>query len=628
LCQNSSDELLDSAGVSDERLPVGRSTNMAGRVFGGYRLVTPMRSGGMGTVYYAEHTLIGRRAAIKILHPEVSRDPQVLARFLIEARAANDIRHPNVVEITDIGESGDVHFIVMSFLDGETIGERLERNKILDEDVVVRIIRQVASALAAAHDHGIVHRDLKPENIFLLNHPDYPDYVKVLDFGIAKLIGPHGPDSLRNTMAGTVLGTPAYMSPEQCRPESELDHRSDIYSLGIVMYEMLTGMVPFRFEAPPDVMLAHMRDKPVPPIALNPKLSKHMNAAILRALEKEPAQRFASMRELREAIESAGRALPPNAKGSPEGESFAKREQREATFLVKRLTDIILKRLESDNLLVPAMPAIAAQCMGALDDAKQSFQNVGKMISKDPVLASRVLRLANSAAFPSKSAATTLEQCIARMGTNGLKLALCHYSMYQAFSSKDERIQAAFQGIWEHSLAVALIAKEIAGQLDGPGDAAPDTVYLAGLLHDVGKPVVAALLLEAEKLMSVHKASVPWISHAVWRQVVDRSHRNVGVALARRWNLPPAIGNAIEKCGAYARDDPHAPSNIVCLANAFAKVHGLYAGDFDADQVNALLVEGKNLLDMPDEALALLCAGLYGRVGSLFDMKPAARSAS
>jgi serine/threonine protein kinase len=298
-------------GVSDETLPAERSAKMTGRVFGGYRLVTPLRSGGMGTVYYAEHTLIGRRAAVKILHPEVSRNPQVLARFLIEARAANDIRHPNVVEITDIGQSDDVHFIVMSFLDGETVGERLERNKILDEDVAVRIVRQVASALAAAHDHGIVHRDLKPENIFLLNHPDYPDYVKVLDFGIAKLIGPQGPNAVRNTMAGTVLGTPAYMSPEQCRPDSELDHRSDIYSLGIVLYEMLTGMVPFRFEAPPDVMLAHMRDKPVPPIDLNPKLSKHMNAAILRALEKDPAQRFGSMRELRNAIENAARPPAP-----------------------------------------------------------------------------------------------------------------------------------------------------------------------------------------------------------------------------------------------------------------------------------------------------------------------------
>jgi HD-like signal output (HDOD) protein len=146
-------------------------------------------------------------------------------------------------------------------------------------------------------------------------------------------------------------------------------------------------------------------------------------------------------------------------------------------------------------------------------------------------------------------------------------------------------------------------------------------VDLAGLLHDVGKPVVAALLLETEKLMSVHKSPVPWINHAVWRQVVDRSHRNVGVAVAHRWNLPSAIGNAIEKCDSYDLAVPYAPSNIVCLANAFAKVHGIYAGDFDADRVNALLVEGKKLLDMPDEALALLCAGLYGRVGSLFDVK-------
>jgi len=594
---------------------------MIGKIVGGYRLVTPMRSGGMGTVYYAEHTLIGRRAAIKILHPEVSSNPQMLSRFLIEARAANDIRHPNVVEITDIGQSGDLHYIVMSFLEGETLGERLERSRILDEDAVVRIVRQVASALAAAHDHGIVHRDLKPENIFLLNHPDYPDYVKVLDFGIAKLIGAHDPHALRNTMVGTVLGTPAYMSPEQCRPESELDHRSDIYSLGIVLYEMLTGMVPFRYEAPPDVMLGHIRDRPVPPIDLNPKLSEHMNRAILRALEKEPARRFASMRELRDAIENLVRPAPRPTKGTVGEETFEKRDQREAALVVKRLTDIILRRLESDNLLVPAMPAIAVQCMQLLGDPNQTFKRVGAVIARDPLLASRVLRLANSAAFPGKTPATTLEQSISRMGIEGLRQAIVHYSMYQAFSSKDERIQAAFQGIWEHSLAVALVAKEIAGQLEDMQTADPATVYLAGLLHDVGKPVVAALLLEAEKLMAVHKSSVPWISHTVWRQVVDRSHRDIGVALARRWNLPAAIGDAIEKCVGYDAGVPHAPSNVVCLANAFAKVQGLYAGDYDADRVNGLLVQGKELLDMPDEALALLCAGLYGRVGSLFDMK-------
>jgi putative nucleotidyltransferase with HDIG domain len=610
--------------VSDDTVQLDHVSRMIGKVVGGYRLVTPLRSGGMGTVFYAEHTLIGRRAAIKILHPEVSSNPQILSRFLIEARAANDIGHPNVVEITDIGEAGDLHYIVMSFLEGETLGERLERMRPLEEEAVIRIVRQVTSALAAAHEHGIVHRDLKPENIFLLNHPDYPDYVKVLDFGIAKLLGPSDPNAVRTTMAGTVLGTPTYMSPEQCRPECELDHRSDIYSLGIVIYEMLTGRPPFRYDNAPDVMLAHMQERPVPPVELNPKLSRHVNAAILRALEKEPGRRFASMRDLRDAILNLRPAAP--AKSETGQETFEKREKREAAFVVDRLTSIILKRLESDNLLVPAMPAIAVQCMRLLDDPNQTFKNVGEVIAKDPVLASRVLRLANSAAFPGKTQATTLEQSIARMGTEGLKLAICHYSMYQAFSSKDERIQAAFRGIWEHSLAVALIAKEIAGQLDDSTTADPSTVYLAGLLHDVGKPVVAALLLEAEKLMSVHKASMPWISPSVWRQVVDKSHRNIGVALAKRWNLPAAIGKAIESCVSYDTSTPHAPANIVCLANAFAKVQGLYAGDFDNDQVNMLLSQGKDLLDMPDEALALLCAGLYGRVDTLFDGKSDGRS--
>jgi serine/threonine-protein kinase len=186
---------------------------LLGTVVGNYRLVTEIGSGGMGTVYYAEHTVIGRRAAIKVLHPEIARDAKAVSRFLTEAKAANEIRHPNVVEITDIGQQGDLHYIVMSFLEGETLGERLERQPVMDEPSTIRIARQVASALGAAHEAGIVHRDLKPENIFLMNHPEFPDYVKVLDFGIAKLVNPD-PEASGRTGLGTAVGTPKYMSPE------------------------------------------------------------------------------------------------------------------------------------------------------------------------------------------------------------------------------------------------------------------------------------------------------------------------------------------------------------------------------------------------------------------------------
>jgi len=601
-----------------DTLDIAKPPSLIGRVFGGYRLVTELSSGGMGTVYYAEHPVIGRRAAVKVLRPDVAQNPQVVARFLTEARAANDIHHPNVVDITDIGVSEGLHYIVMSFLEGETLGERLERDRVLDEPSTIRIVRQVASALGAAHERGIVHRDLKPENVFLLNHPDHPDYVKILDFGIAKLIGSQAAPAGNPTELGTVVGTPAYMSPEQCRATSELDHRSDIYSLGVMLYEMLVGQVPFRALSTTEVLMAHLQETPVPPIELNPKLSMHLNLAILRALEKDPGRRFASMRELRDAIER----VPDAIAAGPSDETFEKREQREASFVVDKLTQIILQRLEKDNLLIPSMPAIAVQCMALIEDPNQSFSDVGKLVGRDPVLASRVLRVANSAAFPGKSAVTTLEQAIARMGTEGLKLALVNYSMYQAFTSKNERIRSSFRGIWEHSLAVALIAKELAERLPGSRPIDPAGAYLAGLLHDVGKPVVGALLLEAEKMISDKQSDSPWISHNVWKRVVNGSHRRVGTALARRWKLPPEISRAIDESSAYDPAVPASFANLVCLANAFAKQEGLYAGDIDLGQVDDLVTQGKRLLGLSDQALADLRVGLYQRVGTLLELKP------
>jgi putative nucleotidyltransferase with HDIG domain len=607
-------------------------STLLGTVVGSYRLVTEIGSGGMGTVYYAEHTVIGRRAAIKVLHPEIARDAKVVSRFLTEARAANEIHHPNVVEITDLGQQGDLHYIVMSFLEGETLGERLERAEVLDEASTIRIVRQVAAALGAAHEAGIVHRDLKPENIFLMNHPEFPDYVKVLDFGIAKLLKPD-PDAAGRTGLGTAVGTPKYMSPEQCRGDENLDFRSDIYSLGVVLYEMLTGEIPFVGPAPGEIMIAHVVQAPTPPIEKNPKISPRINDVVLKALEKKPEARFASMRELRQALEEPVPGREPTdvagapAVSAPAAEAGAAEPEeesdqtREARPVANKLTEIIKSRIASDKLVIPTMPNVALECMTAVRGQK-SFKNIGAVVAKDPVLASRVLRLANSAAFPSRTPVDTLEAAISRMGTEGLATVVVQVSVHQAFTSRDDRIRAAFKGIWEHSLAVALLARDVAQALGG-GKPDPNAAYLAGLLHDIGKPVVGSLLLEAEKALT-RGNTVAWMNDTVWKKVVDESHRDVAVALAQKWKLPQDVIRAIEECRAYDNDQPRSIANVVRLANALAKRSGLYVGQVSEAHLDQIITSGRLLLKMSQPAVDGLCQNISGRVNTLLEPKPVA----
>jgi eukaryotic-like serine/threonine-protein kinase len=301
-----------------------RGDSLVGAVLGSFQITAMIGEGGMGQVFLAQHRVIGRKAAIKVLNADVAGSEEVVARFFNEARAVNDIRHPNIVEVTDLGTFGPQPYIVMEYLEGETLGDRIDRVKIFDEETAVRIVGQVASALGAAHERGLVHRDLKPANIFLRHHPDYPDFVKLLDFGIAKLLGNAQTEAAlaHRTQAGSILGTPAYMSPEQCLGDAKLDHRSDIYSLGVVLYYLVTGRLPFEADAFGRLVMLHVTEPPVPPNVVNERLSPAMTAVIMRALEKRPVKRFANMRELREALFAAlgpGRSLtpPPVALASP-----------------------------------------------------------------------------------------------------------------------------------------------------------------------------------------------------------------------------------------------------------------------------------------------------------------------
>ncbi len=280
---------------------------MIGQQFGNYRAVSLLGEGGMGAVYLAEHPAIGRRVAVKVLHKNYIRDENLLTRFLNEARAANAIRHPNIIEILDSGTIADgTPFLVMELLEGESLGTRIRRDGALPLQTAVEFCYQTASALGAAHKKGIVHRDLKPDNLFVVPDPHEPERerIKVLDFGIAKL-QQSANDSVK-TRTGTLMGTPIYMSPEQCRGTRTVDHRSDIYSLGIIFFEMLCGQPPFVSEGFGELVNMHLNVAPAAPSTQNASVPATMDAIVLKMLAKNPDERFADMGEVMTALKSSG----------------------------------------------------------------------------------------------------------------------------------------------------------------------------------------------------------------------------------------------------------------------------------------------------------------------------------
>ncbi len=286
----------------------GIGANLVGvALLGRYQVLERIGDGGMGTVYMAEHTTILKKFAVKVLSAELSLRAEHCDRFMREARSASMINHPNVVEITDFGKTPDGQpFFVMEYLQGKDLSQIVGEDGPMSWKRVRGIILQVCNALQAAHEQGIVHRDMKPGNVVLVKRGNNPDHVKVLDFGIAKVLGQE-PDAKGLTQSGMVVGTPEYMSPEQGWGQP-VDHRGDIYALGVLIFELLTGKIPFTGTTMMEVLNRHMFE--VPDVK-HPSIPDEVGAIILKAMQKDRSLRFQSMNELSAAVEAVGTGAGP-----------------------------------------------------------------------------------------------------------------------------------------------------------------------------------------------------------------------------------------------------------------------------------------------------------------------------
>lgn len=284
-----------------------------------------------------------------------------------------------------------------------------------------------------------------------------------------------------------------------------------------------------------------------------------------------------------------------------------------AQELAARLSQIVLAKIEQDKLSLPSMPEVAMRCLELVRNPNLRLRDLSNEVEKDPILTAYVLRVANSAALGGSGGAQALPQAITRLGAKQLKQIFITVSAKQLFQSRDNRITKAFKSIWRHSVATGVLSRDIAALMGGV-DA--DMAYQAGLLHDIGKPIFAMMMLEAEKQLASGRG-INWINHEEWMGAVQGVHRPIAVRLSEKWSMHAEVQKAIANCTDYDASDRKAVSNVVRFANAITKQINMYVGDFDRDEVDTLVMVGRSLIGIDDNVVEKLSSNLSERIDEM-----------